>query len=141
MGFSPLWFPRGKYLCSLCYCDCCSFNGPTIENYFKISSKKLRKLKSGEGDFPATIVIKGAQGREDQFGIPPPLVRVLGQCPRSENLEKKFLVKCCNFRVMTWSIMGELWAHGISETYGIFHGIPFIKGRTCNTDVYCMVAF
>ena len=46
VGFSPLWFPRGKSLFSLwccACCACCSFSDPTIVNCFRISSKQLRK--------------------------------------------------------------------------------------------------
>ena len=43
-GFSPLWFPQVKYLCSLCCCACYCFSDPTIVNFFRISSKQLRKF-------------------------------------------------------------------------------------------------
>ena len=31
-------------MCSWCCCACCSFIDPTIVNYFRVSSKQLRKL-------------------------------------------------------------------------------------------------
>ena len=55
-------------------------------------------------------------------------------------ISKKCLVKCCNFKVITWSIMGDLRAHGFGNPMVFSHGIPFRKGRHCNTTVYCIVA-
>ena len=44
VGFSTLWFPEGKYLCSLCLCVGYSFSDNMSDFFLKISSMQLRKL-------------------------------------------------------------------------------------------------
>ena len=70
-------------------------------------------------------------------GGPQGVWRVFSQ---KQKFRKKCLIKCFNFKVMTWSIMGDLWAHGFVQSIVFPHGIPFIKGRNCNTTMYCIVS-
>ena len=89
------------------------------------------------GIFPTKFTL-GARGASTDLGSP--LEGVWRKFPHGENLEKKCLVKCCNLRVMTWSIMGDLRDHGFWNPIVSSHGIPIIKGWHCNTVVYSIVA-